>query len=94
MRFSNSLELRKQGKTITLLTHATGTGKTHIAIADAKRLGLRTLYLAHRTNLLTQTQERFGELWPEVESSIYRKKSGKAKLPCHSLHGCRLFRVG
>ena len=24
-----------------------------------KRLGLRTLYLAHRTNLLTQTQERF-----------------------------------
>jgi len=71
------VELRKQGKTITLLTHATGTGKTHIAIADAKRLGLRTLYLAHRTNLLTQTQERFGELWPEVESSIYRKKSGK-----------------
>lgn len=70
-------ELRDQGKTITLLTHATGTGKTHIAIADAKRLGLRTLYLAHRKNLLNQTQERFSDLWPEVDSTIYRKKEGK-----------------
>ncbi len=69
--------LRSQGKTITLLTHATGTGKTHVAIADAKSLGLRTLYLAHRRTLLTQTQERFSELWPEVESAIFRKKQGK-----------------
>jgi superfamily II DNA or RNA helicase len=70
-------ELRRQGKTISLLTHATGTGKTHIAIADAKQLGLRTLYLAHRRTLLTQTQDRFDELWPEVDSAIYRKKDGK-----------------
>lgn len=69
--------LRDKGKTITLLTHATGTGKTHIAIADAKRMGLRTLYLAHRKNLLTQTQDRFTELWPEIDSAIYRKKEGK-----------------
>ena len=69
--------LRQQGKTIALLTHATGTGKTHIAIADAMGLGLRTLYLAHRRTLLTQTQERFGELWPEADSVIYRKKDGK-----------------
>jgi very-short-patch-repair endonuclease len=45
-------ELRNQGKTIALLTHATGTGKTHVAIADAHRLGLRTLYLAHRKPLV------------------------------------------
>lgn len=70
-------ELRHQGKTISLLTHATGTGKTHIAIADAKQLGLRTLYLAHRRTLLTQTQARFRELWPEADSTIYRKKDGK-----------------
>jgi superfamily II DNA or RNA helicase len=73
--------LRQQGKTITLLTHATGTGKTHVAIADAKRLGLRTLYLAHRRGLLTQTQTRFNELWPEVETAIYRKKDGKPNTP-------------
>ncbi len=70
-------ELRSQGKTIALLTHATGTGKTHIAISDACRLGLRTLYLAHRKPLITQTQERFAELWPDASTAIYRKKSGK-----------------
>ena len=69
--------LRKQGKTITLLTHATGTGKTHVAISDARKVGLRTLYLAHRRPLLIQTQERFSELWAEVDSAIYRKKEGK-----------------
>ncbi|MCS6812345.1 MAG: DEAD/DEAH box helicase family protein [Cyanobacteria bacterium] len=70
-------ELRSQGKTITLLTHATGTGKTHIAISDAHRLGLRTLYLAHRKPLVTQTQERFLELWPDATTAIFQKKTGK-----------------
>jgi superfamily II DNA or RNA helicase len=69
--------LRNQGKTITLLTHATGTGKTHVAIADARRFGLRTLYLAHRRTLLTQTQERFSELWPNVDAAVFQKKQGK-----------------
>jgi late competence protein required for DNA uptake (superfamily II DNA/RNA helicase) len=70
-------ELRSLGKTIALLTHATGTGKTHIAISDAQRLGQRTLYLAHRKTLLTQTQERFSELWKGATSAIYRKSQGK-----------------
>lgn len=70
-------ELRSQGKTIALLTHATGTGKTHIAISDAHRLGLRTLYLAHRKPLITQTQERFLELWPDATTAIFQKKTGK-----------------
>lgn len=65
-------ELRNQGKTIALLTHATGTGKTHIALSDARNCGLRTLYLAHRTPLLSQTQARFTEIWSEASSAIYR----------------------
>jgi len=69
--------LRVQGKTIALLTHATGTGKTHVAISDARRLGLRTLYLAHRKPLIHQTQERFSELWTDASSAIYQKRSGK-----------------
>lgn len=69
--------LRAQGKTITLLTHATGTGKTHIAISDARSLGLRTLYIAHTNTLVKQTQQRFEELWPEVDSAVYRKRDGK-----------------
>lgn len=39
-------EMRAQGKTIALLTHATGTGKTIVCIEDAKRIGGRTLYVA------------------------------------------------
>jgi superfamily II DNA or RNA helicase len=70
-------ELRSQGKTIALVTHATGTGKTHIALSDARRLGLRTLYLTHRTQLLSQTKERFVEIWPDAISTIYSKRKGK-----------------
>lgn len=70
-------QLRSQGKTIALVTHATGTGKTHIAISDAKLLNQKTLYLAHRTTLLSQTKERFAELWPEAGSTIYHKQGGK-----------------
>jgi superfamily II DNA or RNA helicase len=70
-------DLRNQGKTIALITHATGTGKTHVALSDARRIGFRTLYLAHRTNLLSQTRDRFTEIWPEATTTIYRKKYGK-----------------
>lgn len=74
---SKLIELREQGKTIALITHATGTGKTHLALADAKRLNLRTLYLAHRKQLLSQTQTRLKETWPGALSTVFRKKQGK-----------------
>lgn len=69
--------LRAQGKTIALLTHATGTGKTHIAISDAQKFGQRTLYIAHTRTLVKQTKERFEALWPGVDSAIYSKRKGK-----------------
>jgi superfamily II DNA or RNA helicase len=74
---SQLMKLREQGKTIALITHATGTGKTHLALADAKRLNVRTLYLAHRTQLLTQTQTRLYETWAGATSTVFRKKQGK-----------------
>ena len=58
--------LRTEGNTIALLPHATGTGKTVTAIADARRLGGRTLFVVHTKDLVTQTVTRFGELWPEA----------------------------
>ncbi|MBX7220012.1 MAG: DEAD/DEAH box helicase family protein [Blastocatellia bacterium] len=70
-------ELRSAGNTIALLTHATGTGKTHTALSDARKLGLRTLYLAHRADLLKQTQTRFQELWPEAACTIFQKSKEK-----------------
>ena len=64
-------QLRSEGKTIALLPHATGTGKTHIAVADAKRLGDRTLYIAHTRDLVVQTATRFHQLWPEATTGIF-----------------------
>jgi superfamily II DNA or RNA helicase len=56
--------LRDEGNTIALLPHATGTGKTVTAIADARRLGGRTLFVVHTKDLIEQAAGKFGELWP------------------------------
>jgi superfamily II DNA or RNA helicase len=63
--------MRAEGKTIALLEHATGAGKTVTAITDAQRLGGRTLWLVHRRDLVAQTQREFQRLWPEVETGRY-----------------------
>jgi superfamily II DNA or RNA helicase len=63
--------LRAGGKTIALLQHATGTGKTVVAIADAKFCNGRTLYLAHRKDLVTQTRRRFRQFWPESSPGLW-----------------------
>jgi len=64
-------QMRAEGKTIALLEHATGAGKTVTAITDARRLGGRTLWLVHRRDLVAQTQREFQRLWPEVETGRY-----------------------
>ena len=58
--------IRRQGKTIALLEHATGSGKTVTAIGDARRIGPRVLYVAHRKPLVDQTAREFRRLWPEA----------------------------
>ena len=63
---------RAEGKTIALLTHATGTGKTHVAISDAKRVGGRVLYLAHTRQLPKQTSVQFRQKWPGVTAVVYK----------------------
>lgn len=79
-----SLEaLRNQGKTIALVTHATGTGKTHVAIADARRYNLRTLYLAHTEKLPRQTAARFNDLWPGAATAVYRSGDQSSAAKAH-----------
>jgi len=63
--------IRAEGKSIALLDHATGTGKTIVAIADAQAFGGRTLYLAHRKNLVTQTRRAFRKFWPESNPGLW-----------------------
>ena len=63
--------MRDQGESIALLYHATGTGKTVTAVSDAKRLGKRTLFLAHTKELITQAKGTFDELWDKAETGLY-----------------------
>ena len=63
-------QMRGDGQQIALLAHSVGTGKTTTAAEDARRIGLRTLFLAHTHELVTQAYERFGEVWPEATRAI------------------------
>lgn len=63
--------MRNAHETIALLYHATGTGKTVTAVSDAKRLGKRTLFLAHTKELVYQAYNCFRNLWPEVSVGRY-----------------------
>lgn len=63
--------IRSDGKTIALLNLATGVGKTVIAIDDARSINGRTLYLAHRKTLITQTRAKFRQFWPESNAGLW-----------------------
>jgi superfamily II DNA or RNA helicase len=62
-------QLRLEGNQIALLSHAVGAGKTTTAVEDARRMGLRALFLAHTIELVEQALERFAEIWPEATRS-------------------------
>ena len=64
-------QMRNEGKAIALLTHAQGAGKTIAAISDAKALGGRTLFLAHRRELVDQAYSKLKELWPGVSTGVF-----------------------
>jgi len=79
--------MREQGESIALLYHATGTGKTVTAVSDAKRLGKRTLFLAHTKELITQAKGTFEELWDQAETGLYvaEEKAADAYVVCSSI---------
>src|SRR5213082_1748836 len=77
--------MRAEGKTIALLEHATGAGKTVTAIADARRLGGRTLWVVHRRDLVDQTQRELERFWPEAE--VGRFYGGTRELDAYNLVG-------
>ncbi|MCA1597345.1 MAG: DEAD/DEAH box helicase family protein, partial [Chloroflexi bacterium] len=58
--------IRAKGDQIALLSQAVGSGKTTVAIEDARAVGLRTLFLAHTYELVEQAQARFSQLWREA----------------------------
>ena len=58
--------MRDRKETIALLYQATGTGKTVTAVLDAKRIGGRTLFVAHTMELVNQAYNAFKSLWQET----------------------------
>lgn len=64
-------QVRESGDTIALLYHATGTGKTVTAAADAKLVNGKTLFLVNALKLADQAEERFHEVWPEARTGRY-----------------------
>ena len=67
----NLQKMREDGKTIALLYHATGVGKTITAATDAKAVGGRTLFLVIALKLASQAQETFAKVWPEATLGEY-----------------------
>jgi len=63
-------ELRGEYNSMALIADAQGTGKTTTAVLDAKRLGLRTLFVAHTLELLQQAEASFRKLWPDARVRI------------------------
>ena len=85
-------KMREAKETIALIHHATGTGKTVTAVSDAKRLGGRTLYIAHTKDLITQAADTFRELWPEASLGLYveNHKETDAQVICASVQSVAL----
>lgn len=63
---NNLQAMRDKNETIALLYQATGTGKTVTAVMDAKRVGGRTLFVAHTMELVNQAYNTFKSLWAEA----------------------------
>jgi len=82
------IEASKRGVSRQLISLPTGTGKTIIFALLAKRLGVRTLILAHREELLQQARQKMLLVWgtkspscqPEANVGLLRRKETKGLL--------------
>ena len=61
-----------EGDKRLLLTLPCGTGKTITGLALAKELRARTLWLAHRDELIEQPMRALATVWPEAEAGIVK----------------------
>ncbi|MBL1038914.1 MAG: DEAD/DEAH box helicase family protein [Escherichia coli] len=87
----NLKRMREDGKTIALLYHATGVGKTITAATDAKAVGGRTLFLVNALKLASQAKDTFAKVWPEATlGGIYRKPE-RCFADCYFCHGAEHF---
>lgn len=67
----NLREMRKNGETIGLVYHATGTGKTLVAVEDSKEVGGKTLFIAHTKELVEQGKGSFDKYSEDKSTGIF-----------------------
>ena len=85
-------QTRVEKDSIALLCLATGTGKTLVAVQDAKRFGGRVLFVAHTTQLVWQARKVFGEHWREATTGLFVDgyKESNAQVVCGSVQSVAL----
>lgn len=69
---ARTLAARARGVTRQLGVAATGLGKTVIGLALAERMGVRTLWLAHRDELINQAVGKVREVWPTATVGVVK----------------------
>lgn len=72
----NAVIRAKNEENITrpLISLPTGTGKTIVFAELARRLGAKTLIIAHRDELLRQAKDKVKMIWPEASVGIIKAK--------------------
>lgn len=75
----------KAGVTRQLVTLPTGSGKTVVMAAIAKEINKRTLILAHREELISQTIDKFKLFWPGVNIGVCMAE--RDEVDCHIVVG-------
>ena len=75
----------KAGVTRQLITLPTGSGKTVVMAAIAKEINKRTLILAHREELISQTIDKFQLFWPGVSIGVCMAE--RDEVDCHVVVG-------
>lgn len=85
-------EMRANKETIALVCLATGTGKTLIAVQDAKKVNGRVLFVAHTQTLVYQAYKVFQEQWPEASAGLYvdGRKDSDQQVICGSIQSVAL----
>lgn len=88
----NLAKMRENKETIALLYHATGTGKTVTAVTDAKKVGGRTLFVAHTIELVNQAFSTFAKLWPQTTVGKFADnvKDTESNIICGSIQSIAL----
>lgn len=74
-----------RGWTKGVVVLPTGTGKTFLSAMDAKRHGGRVLFVVHRLDILSQSQEAYKKVWGTVRQGVLTGEERRDEMDCDVL---------